>query len=101
MRVGQGEAAQKAIDSLVAFIEDYQKPKGPLKIALNPPGAVTDAQLNEAKTADAMVKLLGISVSYAGTRSSTPAEGPAAGAGDASSKDEDEDKPKTLDKTKE
>src|SRR4029077_7333064 len=44
-RAGQSTAAQKAIDSLVAFIEDYAKPKGPLKIALNPPSKVTNAQL--------------------------------------------------------
>jgi len=105
-RVGQGEAAQKAIDSVVAFVEDYQKPKGPLTIALNPPDKVSSAQLSDAKSADEMVKLLGIQVTYAGTRSSTPAEAPAAGAvepgsKDVPAKDEDEDKPdKTLDKTK-
>lgn len=76
-RVGQGAAAQKAIDSLVAFVEDYQKPKGPLKIALNPPDSVSNADLSNAKTADDVIKVLGLAVSYAGTRSSTPAEPPA------------------------
>ena len=76
-RMGQGEDTQKVIDSLVAFVEDYQKPKGPLKIALNPPDKVSNADLSNAKSADEMVKLLGIEVSYAGTRSSTPAEPPA------------------------
>jgi len=75
-RAGQSAAAQKAIDSLVAFIEDYQKPKGPLKIALNPPTKVTNAQLTDAKTADEYVKLLGIEVSYAGTRTSKPMDVP-------------------------
>jgi len=111
MRVGQGDAAQKAIDSLVAYVEDYQKPKGPLKITLNPPGPVTDADLNNAKTADQMVKLLGIQVSYAGTRSSKPGEamagagdsgGTGAGAKDVPAKDEDEDSDsKSMDKKKE
>jgi hypothetical protein len=100
-RMGQGPAAQKAIDSLVAFVEDYQKPKGPLSIALTPPSKVSDADLNNAKTADDMVKLLGIEVSYAGTRASTPAEAPAAaaepGSKDVPAKEEDE----TLDKKKE
>jgi len=73
-RAGQGPAAQKAIDSLVAFLEDYQKPKGPLHITLNPPDKVTNAQLSDAKTADEVVKLLGVEVSYAGTRQSKPAE---------------------------
>lgn len=77
-RMGQGKSAQKAIDSLVAYMEDYQKPKGPIKIALNPPDKVSNADLTNAKTADDMVKLLGIEVSYAGTRSSTPAETPPA-----------------------
>ena len=75
-RTGQSAAAQKDIDTLVAFIEDYQKPKGPLKIALNPPDKVTNAQLTDAKTADEYVKLLGIEVSYAGTRTSKPMDMP-------------------------
>ena len=104
-RTDQGAAAQKAIDSLVAYVEDYQKPKGPLKITLNPPGDVSNADLSNAKTADDVVKLLGIQVSYAGTRTSKPGETAAAaapGAKDVPAKDEDEDedKPKTLNKSK-
>jgi hypothetical protein len=76
-RAGQGPAAQKAIDSLVAYLEDYEKPKGPLKIALNPPDQVSSAQLSDAKTADDIVKLLGVEVSYAGTRTSKPMDIPA------------------------
>jgi len=94
-RANQGEAAQKAIDSLVAFVEDYQKPKGPLKVTLTPPGDVSNADLTNAKTADDIVKLLGIQVSYAGTRASTPMEIPA-----ASDQKSDEDQSKTLDKKK-
>jgi hypothetical protein len=100
-RADQGAAAQKAIDSLVAFLEDYQKPKGPLKIVLDPPDSVSNADLSNAKTADEIVKLLGIQVSYAGTRSSNPATtaadliGPNKG---APAKDEDSDK--TLNKKK-
>jgi len=102
-RADQGKAAQQAIDSLVAYVEDYQKPKGPLKVTLNPPGDVSNADLSNAKTADDIVKLLGIQVSYAGTRSSKPGETAAAiaaGAKDVPAKDEDEDKPSTLDKKK-
>jgi len=76
-RAGQSPASQKAIDTLVAYIEDYAKPKGPLKIALNPPDKVTNAQLGDAKTADEYIKLLGIEVSYAGTRTSKPMDVPA------------------------
>ena len=98
-RVGQGEAAQKAIDTLVAYVEDYQKPKGPLKIALNPPDKVSGTDLGNAKSADEIVKLLGIDVTYAGTRSSTPAEPPAAT--DVPSKEESPTKDEgALDKKK-
>jgi hypothetical protein len=76
-RAGQGPAAQKAIDSLVAFLEDYQKPKGPLKIAINPPSDVSNADLGNSKSADDLVKLLGLDVSYPGKRTSTPAVIPA------------------------
>lgn len=102
----EGKAGQQAIDSLVAYVEDYQKPKGPLKIALNPPGPVSNADLSNAKSADDMVKLLGIQVSYAGTRASKPGEAAAAasaigqGAKDVPAKDEDEPKPKALKKQK-
>jgi len=105
-RVDQGKPAQDAIDSLVAFVEDYQKPKGPLKIDLAPPGDVSNADLENAKTADDVVKLLGIQVSYAGTRASKPGDAAAAmgaaepGAKDVPAKDEDQDKPTTLDKKK-
>ena len=102
-RAGQGPDAQKAIDSLVAYVEDYQSPKGPLKITLNPPSKVSNADLSNAKSADDMVKLLGIQVSYAGTRSSAPAAAPAAGATgpgatDVPAKEDDPDK--SLDKKK-
>lgn len=99
MRENQGEAAQKAIDTLVAYVEDYAKPKGPLKITLNPPDKVSSAQLSDAKTADEMVKLLGIQVSYAGSRSSKPGAA-AAAAKDVPAKDDDDDDKKTLNKKK-
>ena len=75
-RTGQNAASQKAIDTLVAFVEDYQKPKGPLKVTLNPPDKVTSAQLNDAKSADQVIKLLGVEVAYAGTRTSKPMDMP-------------------------
>lgn len=99
-RAGQGEKAQKAIDSLVAYLQDYQQPKGPLSVVLNPPSKVSNAQLASAKSADDIVKLLGIDVSYAGTRSA-PAAAPsgapnpsATGPGqtDVPTKDEDPEK---------
>ena len=99
MREDQGEAAQKAIDTLVAYVEDYAKPKGPLKITLSPPDKVSSAQLSDAKTADEMVKLLGIKVSYAGSRSSKPGAA-AAAAKDVPAKDDGDDDKKALNKKK-
>lgn len=110
-RADQGAAAQKAIDSLVAFVEDYAKPKGPLRIALNPPAKMSGTDLSNAKSADEIVKALGIEVTYAGTRSSKPgATAPAAAGGsavgpgskDVPAKDEDDDDKdtKSLSKTK-
>jgi hypothetical protein len=75
-RVGQGPAAQKDIDALVAFLEDYQKPKGPLKITMKPPSDVSNADLGNSKSADDLVKILGLEVSYPGKRTSTPAVPP-------------------------
>jgi hypothetical protein len=103
-RVDQGPAAQKAIDTLVAFIEDYQSPKGPLKVAFNPPGKVTSADMSNAKSADEIVKLLGIEVSYAGSRKSTPSETPAAAVGpgdkDVPAKEDNDSDSNTLNKKK-
>jgi hypothetical protein len=62
---------------------------------------VSSADLRDAKTADDYVKLLGIEVNYAGVRSSTPAEIPAAGdppSGDASGKSGAPTKDKDPDK---
>jgi hypothetical protein len=101
-REGQGPDATKAIDSLVAYVEDYKKPKGPLRITLNPPSKVSNADLNAAKSADDIVKLLGLSVSYPGSRTSKPGEAAAAGAtppatGPGTTKKADEEKDKDDD----
>ena len=75
-RVGQGPAAQKDIDALVAFLEDYKKPKGALKITMKPPKDVSNTDLGNSKNADDLVKMLGLEVSYPGKRTSTPAAAP-------------------------
>jgi hypothetical protein len=69
MKEGQGEDAKKAIDTLVAYIQDYEKPKGPLRITVNPPDKASAASIQNAKSADEVVKALGLTVSYAGKRS--------------------------------
>ncbi|HYM72261.1 MAG TPA: hypothetical protein VET89_04720 [Stellaceae bacterium] len=69
MKEGQSEDSKKAIDSLVAYLQDYEKPKGPLRITLNPPDKASMASLEKAKTADEIVKALGLTVNYPGKRS--------------------------------
>ena len=68
MKEGQSDDSKKVIDSLVAYIEDYQKPKGPLRITLNPPDKASAASLQNAKSADEIVKALGLTVNYPGKR---------------------------------
>jgi hypothetical protein len=80
MRAGQGDATQNAFDGLESYMEDYKSPKGPLRITLSPPDKVTAATISNAKGADDVIKALGITVDYAGTRKMTPAApAPAAG----------------------
>ena len=68
MRAGQGPPALAVLDSVVSYIEDYKKPKGPLKITLNPPAKLSAAAISDAKTPDEAIKAMGLVVSYAGTR---------------------------------
>ena len=68
MKDGQSDDSKKVIDSLVAYLQDYEKPKGPLRITLNPPDKTSTATMQNAKSADEIVKALGLTVSYAGKR---------------------------------
>jgi hypothetical protein len=68
VRTGQAPGTQAAIDAMGSYLEDYQKPKGPLKVTLNPPNKVSATAISNAKSPDEVVKALGLVVSYAGTR---------------------------------
>jgi len=78
VRAGQGPATQAVFDALLSFAEDYKQPKGPLRLTLNPPGKVSATLFNDAKSADDVVKALGLVVSYAGTRVTAASTGGAA-----------------------
>ncbi len=67
LRAGQGPAAQAAFDAIESFVDDYKKPKGPLKVTLNPPDKISATALSSAAGADDVIKSLGLAVSYAGT----------------------------------
>ncbi|HEX3861442.1 MAG TPA: hypothetical protein VHY35_07080 [Stellaceae bacterium] len=66
MRAGQGPATLAVFDTLTAYLQDYKKPKGPLRITLNPPGKVTTADLAAMANPDDAIKALGLVVSYPG-----------------------------------
>ncbi|MGH7093981.1 MAG: hypothetical protein ACREFB_10650 [Stellaceae bacterium] len=68
MRKGQGEATGKVFDALESFIEDYKSPKGPLRLTFNPLPKTTVETITKAKGADEVIKALGLTVDYAGTR---------------------------------
>jgi len=72
----QGTAITAALDALAAYVDDYKKPKGPLRITLNPPGKLPLAALAAIQDPEEAVKVLGLTVSYAGAHPSgaeTPA----------------------------
>jgi len=68
MRGGQGPQTLAAMDAVTSYIEDYKKPKGPLKLTLNPPSKTSAATLADMKSPDEAIKALGLIVSYSGTR---------------------------------
>jgi hypothetical protein len=76
LRTGQGPATLAALDALGSYLDDYQQPKGPLRVTLNPPGKTSAAALAGMKTPDEVIKALGLVVSYAGTRPQAPATPP-------------------------
>ena len=67
LRAGQGPKAQAAFDAIESFVDDYKKPKGPLKVTLNPPDKISATALSSAAGADDVIKALGMDVSYSGT----------------------------------
>jgi hypothetical protein len=68
LRAGQGKATLAALDALGSYLDDYQQPKGPLRVTLNPPGKTSAAELAGMTTPDEAIKALGLVVSYAGTK---------------------------------
>lgn len=67
LKSGQGPQAQAILDALSAYVGDYQQPKGPLRVTLNPPDKASAASVSDLKSADDAIQSLGIVVSYAGT----------------------------------
>lgn len=74
MRAGQGPAALAVLDALASYIDDYKQPKGALRITVTPTAKTTVAQLADFKDPDEAIKVLGLVVSYPGTRPQAPAK---------------------------
>jgi len=68
LRAGQGTATLAALDALGSYLDDYQQPKGPLRVTLNPPEKTSAAAISGMTTPDEAIKALGLVVSYAGTK---------------------------------
>jgi hypothetical protein len=68
LRPGQGAAATAVLDALAGYVDDYTRPKGPLRITLNPPGTLPLAALADIKDPEEALKRLGLVVSYTGAR---------------------------------
>ena len=73
LRAGQGKATLAALDALGSYLDDYQQPKGPLRVTPNPPERLSSAAIAGMTTPDEAIKALGLVVSYAGTRPQAPA----------------------------
>jgi hypothetical protein len=73
LRAGQGKATLAALDGLGSYLDDYQQPKGPLRVTLNPPEKTSAAAISAMTTPDEAIKALGLVVSYAGTKPQAPA----------------------------
>src|SRR5258708_15591704 len=68
LRVGQGAATLAALDAVGSYLDDYQQPKGPLRVTLDPPEKTSAAAIAGMTTPDEAIKALGLVVSYAGTK---------------------------------
>jgi hypothetical protein len=85
MLAGQSAASLANGDALVSFVTDWKDPKGPLTIRLTPAPKTSLAEVKKVDSPDAAQKVLGLAISYGGTRagiataSATPGASPSAG----------------------
>lgn len=63
---GEGPVTQSAAQTVAAFLRDWQRPRGPLSVALKPGGGVTFGELGAITKAEDAMKALGLVVTYAG-----------------------------------
>lgn len=66
MAKGVGATTKKVIETLSSYLEDYEQPKGALRITINPPDKASLAKVSAAQSPDEMIKELGLEVTYGG-----------------------------------
>jgi hypothetical protein len=89
MLAGQSPASVNNADALVSYALDWKGPKGPLVVRLTPAAKTSFAEVKKVDSPDAAQKILGLAVTYGGTRAgvalasapSAPSAGPGATAG--------------------
>lgn len=68
MLQGQSKESQANADALISYAMDWQAPKGPLEIRLTPAPNTSYGELKKIDTPDAARKMLGLVITYGGTR---------------------------------
>ena len=74
LRPGQGAATLAVLDALASYVEDYKAPKGALRVTVTPSAKTSLATLAGMTDPEQAVKILGLVVSYPGTRPQKPVE---------------------------
>jgi hypothetical protein len=65
---GQGPGTLKALDAVVSFVLDWKKPKGPIKITINPSRTAGMADFEKIMEPNALTEIFGLAIEYGGTR---------------------------------
>jgi hypothetical protein len=71
---GKGPQTSAALDGLASFVQDHRKPKGPLRLTLQPPKPMPIPLIAAMLFVTDFAKTVGLAVSYPGTRANAAAE---------------------------
>jgi hypothetical protein len=76
---GQQDAeSMKAFDAMASFLADWHAPKGPITITVKPAKGASFADVGGLMMPNALREVLGLKVTYAGTRAGAATSGPVA-----------------------
>ncbi|HZQ01295.1 MAG TPA: hypothetical protein VFB13_17250 [Reyranella sp.] len=65
---GQNDNTQKALDAVASFVADWEAPKGPITIGIQPAKTAGLADLAKVMQPNALVEVFGFTASYPGSR---------------------------------